>query len=67
MSQEQGNTSHWAVSEACCHAMAAKYGWTLVEARRRIEARDPLVVECIFTGEAEFPKNFMDYTAGRDK
>jgi len=47
--------------------MAAKYGWTLVEARRRIEARDPLVVECIFTGKAEFPKNFMDYTAGKDK
>jgi hypothetical protein len=47
--------------------MAAKYGWTLVDTRRRIEARDPLVWECIFQGDAEFPKGPMDYSGGQDK
>jgi hypothetical protein len=68
MSDDESNrTSHWATNEECCRKMAAKYGWTLVETRRRIEARDPLVWECIFQGDAEFPKGSMDYSGGQDK
>ena len=61
--EDRQTTSHWAVHEHYCRLMAKKYGWTLLEARRRIEARDPLVVECIFEGDAEFPKSFIDYGA----
>ncbi|WP_187329581.1 hypothetical protein [Halomicronema hongdechloris] len=59
-------TSHWAVSEECCKQMARKYGWTLREARRRLEANDPLTWECIYSGDAEFPKSAMDYSGGAD-
>lgn len=53
-------TSHWANHEACCQAMAEKYGWTLVEARRRMKANDPLAVECLFLSPAEFPDYMED-------
>ena len=46
--------------------MAKKYGWSLLEARRRFEQGDPLMVECIFEGEARFPGTYMDFTKGKD-
>lgn len=52
------NTSHWAVNEECCRQMAKKYGWTLVETKRRAKAGDPLVVECIFEGDCPFPNRY---------
>lgn len=52
-------TSHFAVHEKYCAAMAKKYGWKLIEARRLLEAKDPLAVECRFEGEALFP-NYME-------
>jgi hypothetical protein len=60
-------TSHWAVSEECCKLMAEKYGWSLQEAKQRLDAKDPLAWECVFDRDAEFPKTFMDYTKGKDR
>jgi hypothetical protein len=51
-------TSHWVVDEASCIKMQQKYGWDLVEIKRRISARDPLVVECIFQGDCPFPARY---------
>jgi hypothetical protein len=66
-SSDRSTTSHFAVNEDCCRKMAAKYGWTLLEARRRMAARDPLVVECIFKGDAQFPQSLMDFSGGSDQ
>lgn len=65
-SQEGDTTSHYATDEVYCYRMAKKYGWTLLEARRKLAARHPLTWECIFEGKAAFPKGSMDYSVGED-
>lgn len=55
---ESKRISHWVVDEDCCRRMQRKYGWDLIEIKRRIEARDPLVVECIFKGDCPFPGRY---------
>jgi hypothetical protein len=60
---ERKTTSHWAASEENCDKMEQKYGWKLLDKRRNDE-QSILPVECIFEGNAEFPKSSMDYSAG---
>lgn len=53
-------TSHWVVDEDCCRRMQRKYGWDLAEIKRYIEAKDPLIVECVFNGDCPFPDSYGD-------
>ncbi|MGB5896790.1 MAG: hypothetical protein WBD58_18105 [Geitlerinemataceae cyanobacterium] len=62
--EERKTTSHWAISEEACESMEEKYGWTLVETNR--DNSNLLPVECVFEGEAEFPKGSIGYSAGEE-
>ncbi len=62
--EESTTTSHWASSEEDCEKMAEKYSWDLVETNR--DDSKILPVECVYDGEAEFPKSGIDYSAGGD-
>jgi len=61
---EENVTRHSATSPDKCEEMEQKYGWKL----NRWEENDSsiLEVDCVFDGEAEFPKSRMDYTGDDD-
>jgi hypothetical protein len=52
-------TSHFATDPKKCEEMADKYNWKLQ--RYKDTGSGNLPVECIFEGDAEFPKSRMDY------
>ncbi len=55
-------TRHAATDPRKCEEMARRYGWELID----IEPRDTGVmkVDCVFKGDAQFPKSNMDLTQG---
>jgi len=54
-------TTHSATDEDKCYEMEARYGWDL---NKVVETKSEILsVDCIFDGDAEFPKSRMDYTS----
>lgn len=58
-SKKPKQTSHAATDPQKCRDMEARYGWKL----KKIESTgNPILkVNCIFDGDAEFPKSRLDY------
>jgi hypothetical protein len=58
MSITYSKSRHAAADEECCHQMAEKYGWKLVDVEPT--GNNILPVDCIFEGETEFPQSHYD-------
>ena len=58
-------TTYPAVRASHCEGMRDRYNWQLKEVRRK--NRDIMPVDCVFEGDVEFPKWFMDWSKGTDK
>ncbi|NEZ61991.1 hypothetical protein D0962_04245 [Leptolyngbyaceae cyanobacterium CCMR0082] len=57
------DTTTWSVTaEPCCEAMKRRNGWQLITIRRT-NIKD-LPVDCVFKGNCQFEKKYMDLTQG---
>ena len=57
-------TRHAATSKKDCEQMEKKYQWKLKRVDDRKDAT--LKKDCVFEGDAEFPKSGMDYSQGEN-
>jgi hypothetical protein len=56
---EDKKTKHSATDRNKCYEMERRYGWDLIEIVEHPE--QPIMkVDCIFLGDAEFPKHWME-------
>lgn len=62
---EGKRTKHSATDRDKCHEMERRYGWDLLDIDKHPE-QDIFKVDCIFAGDAQFPKHWLEETDEND-